>query len=171
MRILFSIEKDLVQSNKFVWLHVELQKYNIHKLDNISQEFLRNAFACAVYGELHIGTGKHHGSCKHGYRDGLSKAPWCDDQDFLRCRIPRINFQNSAMCSGKGAWAISLEKNTSATFKVLFVKNALMERAIPASPISVVIISDNLSIMMIYSNNRTDTCPVPQVPVCTFAFA
>jgi len=69
----------LIHSNGFVGQKVQLEKNKLHELDNVAKQFLGNAFAGAVDGQLHIGTGEHHGGCKHGDGYGLSKASRCAD--------------------------------------------------------------------------------------------
>jgi len=45
----------LIDTQKFVGYNIQLQKYQLQKFHNVSEEFLRDALACAVYRKFHIG--------------------------------------------------------------------------------------------------------------------
>lgn len=91
--------------------------------------------ARAVDGHLQVWAAEEHGGGKHAHRDGLPETAGCGDEHLLGQMIPSIHFQYLLMVFRKRPVRLVLPEYARACANEIVVEHALMERALPASPV------------------------------------
>lgn len=116
-------------------LALELHVDEVQELLDVSQQFLRDAFACAVDGHLEVGAAVQHGGGEHADRDGLPEASGRGDQHLLRQMVPAVDLQDALVVLREHPMILAFPEDARARADEVVVEHALVEGAQPPPPV------------------------------------
>jgi len=91
--------------------------------------------ARAVDGHFQVGAAVQHGGREHAHGDGLAEPSRRRHQHLLRQMVPPVDLEDLLVVLGEHPVLLSLPEDARARSNEVVVEHALMERALPPTPV------------------------------------